>query len=101
MLRSRAISKPASAARSRPVGLAEAVAGIRYAERAVLLRGYLQIISGPVVLGRRRRLLSLCWRGKRRYRYSRRLLIVQVCDEHAGNRILLSTEQREVNLPDI
>jgi hypothetical protein len=83
------------------VGLAEAAAGVRYRESAILLGRHLEIVCGSIVLRRRRGWLTLCRRSERRHGYGGLRIIQQICDEHPGHGVLLAAEQREVHLPDI
>src|ERR1700680_2583615 len=83
------------------VGLAEAVAGIGHRESAILLRRHLEIISGSIVLRRRRGWLALWRRSERRDGHCGLRFIQQIRDEHSGHGVLLAAEQREVHLPDI
>src|SRR5438067_13514656 len=85
----------------RPVALAETIAWIRHCEDAILLRGNLEVVRFPVVLRRRRRLLTL--RRNRQWRHGHRVLLLvdHIRDEHSGHSVFLAAELRKVNLPYI
>src|ERR1700674_4859911 len=75
------------------LGLGEAVAGILDRESAILLRRDLEIVSGSVVLRRRRRWLTLWRRSERRHGHCVLRFIQQIRDEHSRHGVLLAAEQ--------
>src|SRR5215467_11185834 len=81
----------------RRVGLAEPVASIRDRERSVLLRRYLDPERWPVMGGRWRRVRAGRRRRDRGDRHRRQRLVGQIGDEHAGHRVFLAAQLREMN----
>ena len=86
---------------SRSVSLGEAVARVGDRERAVRLCRHFDPVRRPIVLGRRRRSRTRRWGRHGSDRHASQLVIKRIRDEHAGNGVLLTAQEREVHLPEI
>src|SRR5688572_7809682 len=97
-LRNKARRRWRSGLRSGPVLLAEAVSAVGDGEGSIRLCGHFEPVRAAVVLRRRRR--GRPWRRKRQWR-NRNGRLVQVRNESSGHVVLLTSEEGEVNLPEI